>query len=169
MKEEFRDIKDFEGLYQISNLGRVKSIRFRKEKILKPFPTVSGYLMVDLRKNKKSKYISIHRLVAIAFILNEKNKPEVNHINGIKADNRVENIEWSTRSENVKHAYKMGLMCKKGMNHSRLKLNEMQVRVIRRILELGKLKQRRIGEIFKITPEHVSLIKNRKVWSHIDE
>ena len=89
--------------------GRVKSLRFGKEKILKLKKTKGGYLQVLLYKNNKSRMFSIHRIVAQTFISNKENKPEVNHINGIKTDNSIKNLEWVTGSENKKHAYKTGL------------------------------------------------------------
>ncbi len=114
--EKWKDIEGYEGYYQVSNLGNVKSLgryvnnphggkRYIRERILKPF-NKKGYLYVDLLKIKQHR---IHRLVAAAFIDNKDDSAEVNHINGIKNDNRVENLEWCTRSENMKHSYKTGL------------------------------------------------------------
>ena len=97
-KEIWRPIKGFEN-YMVSNLGRVKSLYHGKEKILKPINN-SGYLMVNLYKNGKRKKYLIHRLVAIAFIPNTDNKTEVDHINTIRTDNRVENLRWVTSKEN---------------------------------------------------------------------
>lgn len=99
MKEEFKDIKGYEGLYQISNLGRVKSLNYRhtgREKILKLKIDKDGYLLICLYKNGKQKFFTIHRLVAEEFIPNPNNLPQVNHKNEIKDDNRMENLEWCT-------------------------------------------------------------------------
>lgn len=104
--EIWTDIKGYEGLYQISNKGNIKS--FISSKILSPL-FANGYLQVRLYKNSKSIRQKIHRLVAAAFIPNPANKPQVNHKNGIKTDNRVENLEWVTASENTRHAHKNGL------------------------------------------------------------
>lgn len=109
--EIWKDIIGFENYYQVSNQGRVKSLKRKgrlKEKILKQFD-LKKYSAVILSKNSLSKTKTIHRLVASAFIPNPKNKEQVNHINGIKSDNRVENLEWATASENTQHAFDSGL------------------------------------------------------------
>lgn len=117
LKEIWKDIKGYEGLYQISNLGNVKAltrkynwrgtIRKTTEKILLPQLTWNGYFRVIFKNNKKYR---VHRLVAEAFILNPLNLSQVNHIDGNKQNNCVDNLEWCTRSENIKHAYKKGLI-----------------------------------------------------------
>lgn len=115
MKEIWKDIKGYEGLYQVSNLGKVKRIehfdsigRKKKEKEMSA-QEVSGYLRVWLSKGMIRKGYLIHRLVAESFILNLNNKKEVNHKDGDKQNNCVNNLEWVTSSENRIHAYKKGL------------------------------------------------------------
>ena len=109
--EEWRDVKGYEGLYQVSSEGRVKSLerkiphwrggeRTVKERILKPSDDCRGYLRVDLRDGSKQKHFKVHRLVCEAFHENPDNKPQVNHINEIKTDNRASNLEWATAREN---------------------------------------------------------------------
>ena len=102
--EQWRPVVGFEGLYEISNLGRVKSLgnnKSRKEKVLKPGMTKDGYLFVILCRNGKGKTFKVHRLVAIAFLPNPKGLPEVNHLNEDKTNNVVTNIEWTSRWDNM--------------------------------------------------------------------
>lgn len=123
MKEIWKDIKGYEKLYQVSNLGSVKSLSkfvknnksyssigyITKEKILKQFRNRKGYLVVSLCRDGKQKTFRVHRLVAEAFIPNPENKPQVNHINTNKENNHVSNLEWVTNGENQIHAYCNGL------------------------------------------------------------
>lgn len=98
MQEKWRDIHGTDGKYQVSNFGKVRSTT----KILKLYHTKCGYLIVNL--GSKNRHRLVHRLVAETFIENPNNKPQVNHINGDKTDNRVENLEWCTSSENIRHS-----------------------------------------------------------------
>lgn len=115
MEEIWKDIPEYEGLYQISNLGNVRSQHSNRMngqkpgKLLKIALMKNGYMSLELRMSDTNKRHLVHRLIAEAFILNPDNKPVVNHINGIKTDNRIENLEWCTQSENVRHAIDTGL------------------------------------------------------------
>lgn len=110
MEEIWRDIEGFEGLYQVSNLGRVK--RVTTGRILKSGKNKAGYLQVDLCKNSVSSTKRIHRLAAQSFIANPENKSEVNHIDENKTNNLVSNLEWSTRKENHNHGTRNERMAK---------------------------------------------------------
>ena len=100
MIEEWKEIKGYEGLYQVSNFGRVKSLYFKKEKILKPHST-KGYLTVRLYKNKIGKDFYIHCLVMDTFSPNEDKTLERNHIDEDKTNNRLDNLEWVSHKENI--------------------------------------------------------------------
>lgn len=108
--EIWKPIAGYEGLYEVSNLGRVKSLPRKTSTggIMKPSTTVWGYLMCALWKDGKGKSFSVHRLVAEAFIPNPGNKPTVNHIDCNKKNNHVDNLEWCTQTENVRHSVRLG-------------------------------------------------------------
>lgn len=101
--EVWKNIEGYEGLYQVSNMGRVKSLKQNKERILKQAVTNDGYLRVGLYAGYKRKMFAVHRLVCQAFHENPDNKPEVNHIDEDKTNNNAVNLEWCTRKENVNH------------------------------------------------------------------
>ena len=112
MKEIWKDIKGYEGKYQISNKGNIRSLNYRrtgKTKILQPGKDKDGYLLIGLRKDGKKKTYKIHRLVAEAFLENPNKKPQINHIDGNKQNNYISNLEWCTNKENMAHAYTNGL------------------------------------------------------------
>jgi hypothetical protein len=114
--EIWKEIKGYEGLYQVSDYGRIKSLshinhlgKFRPECILGNRLSDRGYHTAVLYSNGKPKSFKVHRLVAKAFIDNPLNKPHVNHLDGVKSNNFIDNLEWVTISENQKHAFKNGL------------------------------------------------------------
>lgn len=126
MKEIWKDIKDFEGIYKISNKGRIKSLKrkhVKNNKILKPLVDKDGYYMVTLKNNGQNSTKKIHRLVAENFIKKETNKFFVNHKDGNKQNNCVTNLEWCTRIENMQHALKNNLIKTKPIYQYDLKGN----------------------------------------------
>lgn len=112
MKEIWRDIPGYEGLYQASNMGNIKSL-FRYKKQLKAHTQPTGYKSVTLYKNHKKYFKLVHRLIAQTFIPNPDNKPAVNHLDENKANNKVSNLEWVTNKENQNYGHCMLKMAKK--------------------------------------------------------
>ena len=114
--EIWKDVVGYEGFYQVSNLGNVKRVgsfrgvnkAYLNDYYLKPKDNGKGYYRIKLTVNNKSKRVMLHRIIAEAFINNPKNKKVINHINCDKKDNRIENLEWCSQSENVLHSVKLG-------------------------------------------------------------
>ena len=179
MKEIFKDIVGYED-YQVSNKGRVISkkrevyfthsvtkerhTRITEEKYLKIYyNNRTGYKFVQLYKDKKSKNLTIHRLVAITFINNNDNLPCVNHIDGNKHNNIVENLEWCTDEYNHEHATRTGLKPSRERVGSS-KLKSECVNSIRILLENG-VTQDIISKAFNVSRSNISLIKSKKTWN----
>ena len=114
--EIWKDVFGYEGFYQVSNLGNVKRVgsfrgvnkAYLKNYYLTPVDNGKGYYRIKLTVNNKSKRVMLHRIIAKAFIANPNNYPYINHINAIRKDNRLENLEWCTQSQNCLHSVKMG-------------------------------------------------------------
>lgn len=171
-EEVWKTIPEFPN-YKASNLGRVKSIdrldtigRPRKGKILSPSFDQKKYHQVVVYKDGKPYTRKVHRLIALAFIPNPENKPEVNHKNLDSLDNSVGNLEWCTASENQKHVYANGARCIKGDNHPRKKVTSKDVLKIRNELK-NKYKNSEIAKMYNISPTTVGDIISRKTWKHI--
>jgi hypothetical protein len=116
-QENWKDITGFEGLYQVSNLGNIKSLDFlgkakfgtRKIQNLRPGISTTKYYIVSLVKDKKANTKKVHRLVGFAFVSNPHNKPFINHIDGNRLNNNSNNLEWCTQGGNLSHAFRIGL------------------------------------------------------------
>lgn len=172
MEEEieiWKDIIGWEGCYQISNLGSVKSLKRKnvlKDKILKHRINKYGYACVTFRSPTKNAYYTIHRLVAITFILNLESKLEVNHIDGNKLNNHINNLEWCTNRENIEHAVKIGLSNFVGENNPRATISESEVIRIKEFINFG-LKTCSIRRLTGISESKIQMIRDGKAWRHV--
>lgn len=164
--ETWKPIPGFEGLYEVSNLGRIKSFSIYPDgKVLRPGKNLGGYNQYTLVAAGKHKRISAHLLVCTAFIGPRPAGYEINHKNGVKDDNRLENLEYVTKSQNKRHALDI-LQKGRGESHGNSKINEETVREIRRLATVG-LKHRDIAAQFGITRANTSMIIRRVAWKHV--
>lgn len=178
--EEWRDVPGYVGKYQISSLGRVKSLSRRmrantgyyisRERIFKKYNN-RGYEEIKLYSGDDTfKNVQVHRLVAQSFISNPNNYPQINHIDGNPRNSRVENLEWCTNSMNTKHAYDTGLKDPKnykGSGNPCSKITEQTVLDIREDRNSGKYSLDQLSEKYNLRKNHISLITNRRIWKHI--
>lgn len=179
--EIWKDVEEYNGLYEISNSGRLKSLPklliaphggqyYTKERIIKTDCKTKKYPFAILCNKGIKKQFYIHRLVASAFIPNPDNKPQVNHINGDKKDNRVENLEWCTNKENMVHAKETGLKKQTyGTYNPNSKLNEEEVNDIRKSYSNGSLNMPQLALKYRISNSRISDIINRKIYTNFQE
>ena len=160
MKESWKAVEGFEG-YQVSSLGRVK----RRERVLKAWPTRCGYLLVRLYKNGLFQDWSVHRLVYSTFHKGLGIGKEINHKDGNKRNNRIENLEQVTRSENIKHAFKLGLnVAQRGEKHKLAKLTEQDIKEIR---AAEGTTQRDLAKKYGVSQPLIGNILRRETWKHV--
>ena len=165
MKEIWKTIEGYEGLYQASNLGRIKSfIRTKSYKILKSITRNDGYLMVFLLQ----KGFLVHRLILSTFVGNSD--LECNHKNGIKSDNRLDNLEYCTRSENMLHAFAIGLKkaypsC--GEKNGMSKFKTEDIVFIRK--SKNNIPRKFLADMFNTSEQYISSIWTNKKWKHLNQ
>lgn len=159
----WKAIPGYDRQYEVSSTGLIRRISI---KILKPEISRNGYLRVGIFKgNKQYQHLSIHRVVAQAFVLNPDKKPTVNHKNGVKSDNNSKNLEWATHSEQQFHAATLPTG-RKGVRNGRAKLTESQVRNIRNMYKEG-ISAPKLAKFYEMdTSTIVDLIRYR-TWKHI--
>lgn len=174
-QEIWKDVPGYEGLYQASNCGRIRSLdrvvkfkdgrqSFKKGVVLAHEIRKDETHKVKISKNNNSKCVAVHRIIALAFIPNPNSLPQVNHIDGSRHNNNVDNLEWITISGNIKHAYDMGLLKPTiGEKHPRAKLTESDVRSILN----DNRPHNEIAKDYGVKRSTVYDIKSRKRWKHI--
>lgn len=150
--------------YAITDNGEVMNIITGKA--LKPGVKKKGYLKVDLYNASGRKSISIHRLVMLHFSNDQKIGMQVNHKDGNKSNNSIDNLEWATAKKNVAHAVEFGLWTNKGENHKNNKLTEAQVKEIREQLVLV-VSHRALSEKYGVAKNNIYEISAKKIWKHI--
>lgn len=179
-KEGWASISGWVGLYDVSSLGRVRSIgrriptkggskRWLAGRILKPYVGKRKgleYAMIGLRRNGKRVHAKVHTLVLRAFIPNPLNKPECNHENGDKTDNRVRNLSWATKKENILHSRRSLKQCI-GSANGTAKLSESDIPQIFRVYHGTTMSQADVGGIFGVSQATVGSILRRETWRHV--
>lgn len=174
MNEIWKDIEGYEGSYQVSNRGQIRSLKgisYRGDKLqyrlMKQWKrNKQGYLGIQLCRQGIIKNYFVHRLVGKAFIQNPLNLPQINHKDGIKINNNVNNLEYVTGSENVRHAYRTGLASSLGESNSRSKLKSNEILEIRTLRESG-IPVKDIARKYNIERNYIYSICLRFTWKHL--
>ena len=165
--EKWRDVVGYEGVYAVSNTGKVMRIGKANNAVVGGLLNAffsNGYERVSLSMNSRKRKFTVHSLVADAF-LGHSNGKQVNHIDGVKENNNLRNLEYVTARENTRHAFNLGLReGLKGERNPSNVLSEEQVLEIRKLAELGDLSQRKIAHMYGISQGTVSDINNKKSW-----
>lgn len=173
--EEWRSIEGYDGFYDVSNYGRVRSWRAGNgsgkrrglPKMMSQKIDRYGYPHIGIRKNHKKKFFTIHRLVAIAFIPKPKGKDHVNHKDNDTTNNFYLNLEWCTPKENTGHGVLYGNIEFIGEGSPNSKLTKKEVLEIRSLYRDGTYTQKELGKIYGVSGGHIGQIVNRKSWSHV--
>lgn len=175
MKEVWKPIAQFNGRYDVSNKGRIRSwINMGRRKLKTPEIRKTGYnncgyeyIVISYKSKQYTE--SIHRLVAITFIPNPENKPCVNHIDGDKTNNHASNLEWMTHKENTRHGMETGLISfeSHGEKNGMSRLTRNDVLDIRNTYRLGCVTQQEIADAWGLSSGHVNDIINKRRWGHV--
>jgi hypothetical protein len=167
--EIWKQIPNYEGLYDVSNLGRVRSYQNfgfalkDNPKMMKQTKNKYGYVGLTLCKKGKREQVEVHRIVARAFLPHSGCGMQIDHINGVKTDNRVENLEWVTPKENTLRSVANGLK-PTGERHWKSKLTQKQVKEIRTLYKTGKYSHRKLGAMFGVTHVNIGQIVRNETW-----
>jgi hypothetical protein len=167
MNEDWRDVVGYEGLYQVSDLGRVRSLRFGKVKLLTRLYDKDGYWRIGLWNGQRQINYKVHRLVALAFMPEKQNAlhREVAHMDGDRENARLDNLKWVSKIENMLHKLKHGTL-QVGERHPGAKLSEQDVREIINKLAAGK-SQTSLAAIYGVTWHAIADIRSGKNWRHV--
>jgi hypothetical protein len=166
--EVWKPVVGFEGLYEVSNIGRVKSLVRKEPHIMarRPLGGLGKYLATPLASNGRTKYCLVHRLVAEAFIENKDEKPCVNHINNKADDNRAVNLEWVTYRENTEHGLREGRIGKNRLGLSCIKLDNLQISAIMALWKTKEFSQRHIAILLAVPETTINTLirkENKKI------
>jgi len=165
------------SLYQISDMGRLKTFNWKntgREAIMRPALDGSGYLRTMLKRDTDGKIetVKVHRLVLLAFTGNPVNGSQCNHINGIRSDNRLLNLEWISHSENIKHSFRIGLSNNKGEKNPAATITEEKVKEIRKNYQYGKkyrsgITKKQLAEEYGVSFNVIKNIVTNRTWKHL--
>lgn len=165
-QEQWKQVKDF-PLYECSSLGKIKNINTKR--ILRPEKDKNGYEKVILCRCAYKKNIAVHRVVALTFLDNPDNLPQVNHIDGNKTNNCVENLEWCSNLYNIHHAISNALVVLTGENNPNAKLKKETVIKIKEMFATGKYNKCQLARIFGISNTMIRYIVENKSWRCLNE
>lgn len=178
MEEIWKPIENYETRYEVSSFGNIRRladvprvdnrgrVTGRKMRAMVGGVNSFGYRTVILTKDNKARSFKVHRLVAKAFLSNQNERPQVNHINGVKTDNRVENLEWCTNQHNVLHAFKLGLnKVRRGEANNLARITEKDAIFIKR--NKGIIPRKELMQQFSLCARAINRIQKGELWSHV--
>lgn len=167
---EYTDIPGYEGKYAATRDGRIWSLNYHREHYIGELNgkiDKDGYRQIALRKDNKTKYFHVARLIALIFIPNPDNFPQINHIDGIKTNNVVSNLEWCTSSYNIKHSFEVLGKNQKGSRNNNSRLTEYQVTAIWFLK--GIKRQIEIAKTFSVSEDTISMIHRQTTWKWLTD